>query len=126
MIIKLTALLLCAAIAWAENPVGTWRGESICQVKPSGCNDEHALYRVTAIGQSKDRVNLSGGKIVDGREVNMGSSECSYDDKTRALDCPLPNGSTIRLVVNGTTMEGRMTMRDGTFWRKISLHKDGE
>ena len=35
----------------------------------------------------------------------------------------LPNGSAVRLQLRGDTIEGTMTLRDGTAWRKISLHR---
>src|SRR5215467_8936657 len=31
------------------SPVGDWRGDSICQVRPSACHDEDSLYHVTKI-----------------------------------------------------------------------------
>jgi hypothetical protein len=104
-----------------KGPVGIWRGESRCVVRPSACNDETALYRIAA--NAPDRVMVAAGKIVDGREVNMGSSECSYTVKTHVIACSLPNGSSLHLEVTGDTIEGTYTRRDGTLWRNISLHR---
>src|SRR5215468_4491210 len=61
----------------AFSPVGIWRGESKCVVKPSACRDEDSVYRISAVAQAETRVTLSANKIVDGQEVNMGTSECS-------------------------------------------------
>jgi hypothetical protein len=103
--------------------VGTWRGESKCLVRPSACNDENAVYRISAKGQLHDRVTVAAGKIVDGKEIMFGSSDCSYDARTNFLECPLPNGNSIHLEVNGDALDGKMTLHDGTLWRKISLHR---
>jgi len=121
---------LCAVLflCWqdsGETPVGAWRGESKCMVRPSGCNDEDSLYRVSAVKEATDRVRLSANKIVNGKEVNMGDGECSYDAHTRAMDCPLPNGNSIHLEWKGNALDGQMTLKDGTPWRRISLHRVG-
>ena len=105
-----------------KGPVGVWRGESKCVVRPSACNDETALYRI-ASASAPDRVMVSGGKIVDGREVSMASSECSYTVKTHVIACFLPNGSSVHLEVKGDTIEGTYTLRDGKLWRNISLRR---
>lgn len=107
----------------ADSPVGTWRGESTCVVKPSACHDEDSVYRISETAQSPNKLTLSGNKIVDGKEINMGSGECAYDAKAGTIDCPLPNGNSIHLEVKGKSMQGTMTLKDGTLWRKISLHK---
>jgi len=107
-----------------KGPVGIWRGESRCVVKPSACNDETALYRIAANARAQDRLMVSAGKIVDGREVSMGSSECSYPVKTHVIACSLPNGNSLHLEVTGDTIEGTYTLRDGKLWRNISLHRD--
>ena len=122
-----TVLFLGIGFALASsatnNPVGTWRGESKCLVKPSACRDEDSVYRVSKTDQP-DKVNLSANKVVDGREVNMGSGDCAYDAKAGSLDCPLPNGNSIHFLIDGDSMEGKFTLRDGTRWRKISLRRD--
>ena len=107
-----------------KGPVGIWRGESRCVVKPSACNDENALYRIAA--NARDRVTVSADKIVNGQKVRMGSSECSYTVNTHVIDCSLPNGSSVHLEVTGDTIEGTYILRDGKLWRNISLHRDQE
>jgi hypothetical protein len=102
---------------------GAWHGDSKCVVRPSGCNDEEALYRIGQ-GDKPDEVVLSGGKIVNGQEVNMGTGPCRVSSKGPALDCPLPNGSSVHLELKGPKLTGTMTLRDGTLWRKIDLQKE--
>lgn len=111
------------AVSKAESPIGTWRGESKCMVRPSACHDEDSVYRISA-GKASDKVHLAANKIVDGREVNFGDGDCNYGEKTRSINCPLPNGNSMYLEANGSAMEGKMTLRDGTVWRKISLRRD--
>lgn len=106
-----------------KGPVGIWRGESRCVVRPSACNDETALYRIAASAGAQDRLMVSAGKIVDGQEVSMGGSECSYTVKTHVIACSLPNGSSLHLEVKGDTIEGTYTLHDGRLWRDISLRR---
>lgn len=109
-----------------KGPVGIWRGESKCVVRPSACDDETALYRIAASAGAQDRLMVSAGKIVDGQEVSMGSSECSYTVKTHVIACSLPNGGSLHLEVKGDTIEGTYTLRDGRLWRNVSLNRDGQ
>ena len=37
---------LAQAPTAASNPVGVWRGTSLCLVRPSPCNDEIVVYRI--------------------------------------------------------------------------------
>ena len=103
--------------------VGTWRGESRCMVTPSSCRDEDSVYRIAAVAQSQTKVTLTANKIVDRREINMGTSECSFSPHTHVLKCPLPNGATIRFELKGDSLNGTMTLSDGTEWRKIALRR---
>jgi len=106
-----------------DSPIGTWRGQSKCLVRPSGCRDEDSVYRVAPVAQSRTRVTLAANKVVDGREVNMGTGECSYSPEKHVLNCPLPNGSAVRFEQSGDSLSGTMTLPDGTAWRKIILHR---
>ena len=117
-------LMLTAAMGAApiDDFVGTWRGMSKCLVKPSSCNDEDSVYRISAVLSASDRVLLSANKIVDGREINMGTSECAVAQKAHALHCPLPNGASMELTaLKRDVVEGHFQLADGTLWRTISL-----
>jgi hypothetical protein len=109
-----------------SSPIGTWRGDSICVVKPSACNDEDSKYRFTLKEGTSDRVELAAAKIVNKKEALMGTSDCRYDARKHALECPLPNGSTVHFDVKGDTMTGTMKQPDGTLWRRITLHRVDE
>jgi hypothetical protein len=60
---------------------------------------------------------------VNGQEVNMWTSECSSSPPTHVLNCPLPNGNTVRFELKGDTLNGTMTLADGTVWRQIALRR---
>lgn len=110
----------------ADTPIGTWRGQSTCLVKASACRDEDSVYRVAAVEKSETRVTLEANKIADGKEVNMGTSECAYSSSTHVLNCPLPNGSTVRLTLKNDVLSGTMTLADGTAWRTIALRRSAK
>jgi hypothetical protein len=103
--------------------VGTWRGHSTCTVKDSPCHDERNVYRVAEIPGKPDLVRVTGGKIVDGKEIVMGTSDWKYDLEKKTLEWEGPHG-TFRLGVQGDTMEGTLTDKDGTVYRRISLKKE--
>ncbi len=116
-------LLLAAALrpADANEFAGTWRGTSKCVVRPSSCNDEDSVYRIAAVPKASDRFTVSANKIVDGREVEIGITECAIVRSDRALRCALPNGASVQFTVTGDAIDGRFHLADGTLWRRISL-----
>jgi hypothetical protein len=128
--VALIALLGSAASMWSRQaasasttrPVGTWKGESTCLVRPSGCNDEDSVYRFSKALQ-ENQVTLSANKVVNGKEINMGTGLCEYGAAKSVVDCPLPNGSTIHFDVAGDTMQGTMKLKDGKPWRKMRLKR---
>lgn len=106
-----------------NTPIGAWRGESKCMVTPSACRDEDSLYRIAAVADADTKLTLTADKIVDGKEVDMGASECSFSPDTHVLNCPLPNGSVVRFELKGDSLNGTMTLANGTVWRKIALRR---
>ena len=61
-------------------------------------------------------------KIVDGKAVTMGTTECSYDSAKRTLACEFTRG-VLRFTIQANKMSGTMNLTDGTLWRKINLKK---
>jgi hypothetical protein len=104
------------------SPLGDWRGNSICQVRESACHDEDSLYHVSGLSEKPGWYSLKADKLVDGKPVTMGTTECSYDAKQSTLECTFPRGK-LRFTVEEDKMEGAMTLPDKTLWRKISLKK---
>lgn len=127
----LAAVVATAAIAQSPKPaadssslVGDWRGDSICVVRPSACNDEKALYHFKKLGDQPNRFSLQADKIVNGQAEEMGTMECSYVPEKQAVTCSTPK-LVLHLTLKGKNLDGTMNLSDGTLWRNISLKKDG-
>jgi len=101
--------------------VGVWRGHSECAVKNSPCHDEVNVYRFAKIEGRPNAFSVTASKIVDAKEVVMGSSEWKYDENKHVLECERPS---IRLTVTADKMEGALTLEDGTVYRRIYLKKE--
>lgn len=102
------------------NLVGDWSGTSLCQVRPSPCNDEQVVFRLSH--PQTNRIYLQADKIVDGKPVTMGAGDWSYDSVSQALTWEIPRG-TWKLVVAGDEMNGTLVTRDNVVFRKIHLHR---
>jgi len=101
---------------------GTWRGDSICVEKGTACHDEIAVYRIAAISGKRGYLMVTGGKVVDGKEIVMGSGEWRYDSEKHTLTAELPKG-VITLKIEGDKIEGTFTLPDKTVLRRITLKK---
>jgi len=101
---------------------GTWRGDSVCIQKGTSCHDEIAVYRISAIPGKHGHFMVTGGKVVDGREVAMGSGDFRYDSEKRTLIGELPKG-VVTLKIDGDKIEGTYTLPDKTVLRRITLKK---
>jgi hypothetical protein len=101
---------------------GTWRGNSLCVEKGTACHDEVAVYRIATIPGKPGYLLVSGGKVVDGKEIVMGSGEWRYDSARRTLSVELPRG-VITLKADGDKLEGTFTLPDKTILRRIKLKK---
>jgi hypothetical protein len=102
--------------------LGDWRGQSVCVVRESACHDEDSLYHVTKLPEKPGSFSIKLDKIVDGKPVTMGTTECSYSPAARSLTCEFPRG-IMRFTVIGDKMEGTMTLANGTLWRKLALKR---
>lgn len=101
---------------------GTWRGDSLCVEKGTACHDEVAVYRIAAIPGKPGTLLVSGGKVVDGKEIVMGTGEWRYDSAKRTLSVEFPRG-VITLKADGDKLEGTFTLPDKTVLRRITLKK---
>jgi hypothetical protein len=101
---------------------GTWRGDSLCVEKGTACHDEVAVYRIAAVPGKPGYLSVSGGKVVDGKEIVMGSGEWRYDSSKHTLTVDLPRG-VITLKADGDKLEGTFTLPDKTILRRITLKK---
>jgi len=101
---------------------GTWRGDSLCVEKGAACHDEVAVYRIATMPGKRGYLMVAGGKVVDGKEIVMGSGEWRYDSEKQTLSVELPRG-VITLKLNGDKLEGTFILPDKTVFRRITLKK---
>jgi len=123
-IITLAAACLLARGAFAQvpaaasNPVGVWRGTSLCRVRPSPCNDEIVVYRITRV-KASDSLSLDARKIVNGQEEEMGVLGCRSRASGAQVTCTMPNG-VWRFTIRGDSLVGELRLPDNTKYRDIS------
>jgi hypothetical protein len=101
---------------------GTWRGDSLCAEKGTSCHDEIAVYRIASIPSKPGYLMVTGGKVVDGKEIVMGAGEWRHDSAKHTLTVELPRG-VITLKVDGEKLEGAFLLPDKTVFRRITLKK---
>jgi len=101
---------------------GAWRGHSECVLKNSPCRDETNVYRFSENAARPGWFSGAGSKVVNDREISMGTLDWQYDAKNSILESNNPNG-VFRFVVNGDKMEGTLLLPDGTVYRRIHLTK---
>jgi len=101
---------------------GTWRGNSECAVKNSPCHDETNVYRFSEVAAQPGWFSGTGSKVVNGKEVSMGTLDWQYDAKSHILESKNPNG-IFRFVVGDDKMEGTLLLPDATVYRRIHLTK---
>ena len=106
-----------SAQAAPPDPVGTWRGTSLCQVRPSACHDESVVYQITRTTMA-DSLALDGRKIVDGAEEEMGVLGCRFDAPRARLTCPIASG-VWRFTIRGDSLVGELRLSDGTRVRDV-------
>jgi len=104
----------------AASTLGTWRGTSLCLVRPSSCNDEVVVYRITRLN-AKDSVAIDARKIVRGQEEEMGVLECgvaSGGSADASLTCAMRNG-VWRFTVRRDSLVGELRLPDSTKFRDV-------
>jgi hypothetical protein len=102
---------------------GAWRGTSECAVKDSPCHDEVNIYRFAEIPGRPGWFSGTGSKVVDGKEIPMGTLNWIYDAGAHALRSE-SSGATFDLIISGYKIEGRLTLSDNTVYRHIHLEKE--
>ncbi|HKW09118.1 MAG TPA: hypothetical protein VJO33_01995 [Gemmatimonadaceae bacterium] len=129
MIIRLTAFgvaSLLARVASAQSPprqatamtpVGTWRGTSVCLVRPSPCNDEIVVYRI-ARAKAADTLTIDARKIVRGEEQEMGVLTCGFTPPNGPLTCAIPQGIW-QFRVRNDSLVGELRHPDNTKFRDV-------
>jgi hypothetical protein len=66
--------LLYSSSTAGEDPsfLGVWKGDSVCQIKDSPCQDEASVYYVSK-GAKPNSFQMKRNKMVQGKEVTMGT-----------------------------------------------------
>jgi hypothetical protein len=99
------------------NPVGVWRGTSVCLVHPSACHDEIVVYRI-AQGKSADTLTVDARKIVGGEEQDMGVLTCHFTSSKASLTCALPLG-TWQFRATNDSLVGELRLTNNTKFRDV-------
>ena len=102
---------------------GDWTGESVCQVKDSPCRDEKVVYHI-AKGSEPTIVNVNADRIVDGKTVNMGTLEFTYDKEASTL--VNSDHGRWELILKGKKIEGTLTLANASLYRRVTLVKKEE
>jgi hypothetical protein len=79
------------------------------------------VYRFSRIDGRANAFSVTASKVVDGKEVVMGTGEWEYDEKRQVVECEKPS---IQLSLDGDKMEGALKLEDGTVYRRIYLKKE--
>jgi hypothetical protein len=106
------------APAPTPNPVGEWRGTSLCRLRPSACKDENVVYRITRVNAS-DTLSLDARKIVNGQEEEMGVLECRFAAAGARITCTMPNG-VWHFDIRGDSLVGELRLPDNRKFRDVS------
>ena len=101
----------------ATTPVGTWRGTSVCLVRPSACHDEIVVYRI-ARTKVADSLTLDARKIVGGEEQDMGVLTCRFTSPDGPLTCAIPQG-TWQFLIRNDSLVGELRLPDNTRFRDV-------
>ncbi len=125
MKIPLLLLVLASSAAWAQTPasavLGTWEGESVCQV-PKPCTTEHVIYDIK---QSADgKLTIKADKVVNGQREWMGDFVCTWT--APKLSCPMEGRKPgdWNFTLKGDTLTGTLVVREGNLlFRKIEVKK---
>lgn len=108
--------------AFSQPLIGAWKGTSICQDKNSPCHDEIDVYHFSK-GNTADQYRVDANKIVDGKEVEMGTLYFTHDTKKNILVC-IDNAHNSRweFKLTGKEMHGTLMVRD-KLYRVVELKR---
>ncbi len=117
----------CYAQPTVRDPIeGTWKGTSLCQVKPSACHDENVVYHISKAA-TDNTYTIQMNKMVDGAEEEMGSIDAAYDKIKHTLVGKTKgeqgrNGVWL-FIIDGKQMNGTLIINDNTLFRVIEIKK---
>ena len=129
-IVFVIALSIFAALSRAQEIrtandsllIGTWKGTSICQIRPSACNDEIAVYHITK-GDRANTYHMLMNKVVNEKEEEMGTLDYDFDVAKQTLSSSDHEFKTVwNFHVAGNRMEGTLVYQN-KIYRIIKLSK---
>jgi hypothetical protein len=122
--VALAGMLTHAAIAQSPAqppaptpPLGTWRGTSVCLVRPSACHDETVVYRITPM-KAADSMAVDARKVIRGEEEEMGVLGCHLAQPSGQLTCTIPQGVWY-FRAHDDSLTGELRLRDNTRFRDV-------
>jgi hypothetical protein len=89
----------------------------VCLVRPSACNDEIVVYRITQM-KAADSLAIDARKLVRGEEQEMGVLRCRLVRPSGQLTCILPQGEW-HFSVRNDSLVGELRRRDNTRFRDV-------
>ena len=102
-------------------PVGIWRGASVCLVRPSACDDEIVVYRITPM-KTADSLALDARKIVRGEEQEMGVLGCRLMPLSGQLTCAIQQG-VWHFTVRNDSLTGELRLVDNSRYREVRARR---
>jgi hypothetical protein len=120
-ILPLSSNALYSSTTASEDPsfAGVWKGDSVCQIKDSPCHDEASVYYVSK-NTEPNSFQMKMNKMVDGKEVTMGTVSCKACSNSGSYVCRLNDFSTWTWRLNKNVLDGDLQYR-GQLYRKIHL-----
>lgn len=115
-----------ALLVVAPDPVaGVWTGTSLCQIMPSACHDEQVVYRISATGPRRYRIEAY--KLVAGKEDFMGALDMRLDSSGHLTGSNRDRSGIEHpwlFTIRGKHMSGRaLTSPGGAVFRLIEVSK---
>ena len=101
----------------ARHAADVWRGTSLCTVRPSPCNNEVVVYRLTRVNDG-DSLSLDARKIVNGQEDPMGVLGCHLVATGTQFTCAMKNG-VWHFTIRGDSLVGELRLPDNTKYRDV-------
>ena len=121
--ILLLLILMFGKTVAAQSFEGIWKGTSICQIKNSPCHDEIVVYHISkdSTGKSYDMI---ANKIVDGKEVYMGTISFTYDNQQKVfVSVDSARNARWEFRITGNAMKGTL-MYKGDLYRVVDVKKE--
>ena len=123
IVVVLTFLLPLGKVSTAQSLTGDWKGASLCRVKNSPCHDENVVYHISK-DSSSGSYQVSAGKIIDGKENDMGTLNFSFDRQQKILFL-VDSVKQVRweFKITGKEMHGTLISK-GNLYRSIDLKRE--